>query len=87
MAGESGDESDYVGLGLWVIYIVGAVVLVFTGSLTFNLLLNGVDAVIDITPRMSEQRRTTGALLPCLVGWLVLVGMWYLRRKLLSTAR
>jgi len=69
------------------LYIVGAVVLTFTASLTLNLAINGIDAVIDITPRMSEQRRTTGALMPCLVGWLVLVGMWYLRRKLLSTAR
>lgn len=76
--------SERQQVALIALYIVGAVVLIFTASLTLNLAINGIDAVIDITPRMSDQRRTTGALLPCLVGWLVLAALWWLRRKLLS---
>ena len=76
--------SERQQVALIALYIVGAVVLIFTASLTLNLAINGIDAVIDITPRMSDQRRTTGALLPCLAGWLVLAALWWLRCKLLS---
>ena len=67
---------------LLALYFAGAIVLVFTIGLSVNLAINGSDAVIDITPRFAEEPRKTGALLPCVVGWIVLGVMWWLRGRI-----
>lgn len=75
-----GRTNDYRLLTLFSLWILLGFMAVPTLMLTANILMNGSEAVIDLTPRNGTVRRTTGAHVPCLVGWGILLSLaWGIR--------
>lgn len=75
-----GRTNNHRLLTLFSMWILLGFIAVPTLMLTANILMNGSEAVIDITPRNGTVRRTTGAQVPCLVGWgMMLLIAWGIR--------